>query len=271
MFPAIAMHNFSLILTALSQESIAIMPADTFPITLDHSFMISSRVKHFVFNTNHSPAFSYLPGQFITIHFEKNNKLYRRSYSIANEPKENNRIEFAAGFIEGGPGTELLYGLKPGDIIHINGPFGRLVFKDQLPKRYIFVATSTGITPYRAMMAELAIRLRKTTDLEVVILQGVQTRADILYKDEFERFAQEFSNVTFIPCLSREPAPTLENNEYKGYVQQAFPLLNLDPSGDLVYLCGNPSMIDDAFNYLKDQGFAVQQVIREKYISSATP
>ena len=50
-------------------------------------------------------------------------------------------------------------------------------------------------------------------------------------------------------------------------MQFIYPELHLNPEQDLVYLCGNPGMIDDSFSYLKEQGFAMQQIIREKYIS----
>ena len=243
------------------------MQVNTFPVTLVESFMISPKVKHFIFSCELSPAFHYVPGQFITIHFERDGKTLKRSYSIANEPKQDNRIEFAAGFFEHGPGTELLYNLKQGDIININGPFGRLILKDEIPGRYILVATSTGITPYRAMLNELSSRLDQNPHLRVVILQGVQKREEILYANEFMAFAQKHPQVTFRAHLSRELPEELQDNEYKGYVQHAFPELNLNPEQDVVYLCGNPGMIDDAFNYLKDQDFAMQQIIREKYIS----
>jgi ferredoxin-NADP reductase len=244
------------------------MQIQTISIALKESFMIAPKVKHFVFTCDLPSAFNYLPGQFITIHFEHLGKTLRRSYSIANEPKQDNRIEFAAGYFEGGPGTNLLYNLKPGDTISINGPFGRLILKEPLPKRYIFVATSTGITPFRAMLSELAKRMEQNPDLKIVILQGVQTRADLLYPQEFQAFAQKYPQVLFKSCLSREKPEDLRADEYAGYVQQTFPELNLHPEQDLVYLCGNPGMIDDAFNYLKEQGFAIQQIVREKYISS---
>jgi ferredoxin-NADP reductase len=243
------------------------MQVNTFPIILEESYMITSKVKHFIFNSESSPDFNYLPGQFITIHFEYEGKSLKRSYSIANEPKKNNRIEFAAGFFEGGPGTELLYNLQPGDTININGPFGRLILKDNVPGRYILVATSTGITPYRAMLTELGKRLEQHPELKVVVVQGVQKRDEILYATEFQNFANRYPQAVFIPCLSREQPQELQPNEICGYVQLAFPQLNLNPEQDVVYLCGNPGMIDDAFNYLKDQGFAMQNIIREKYIS----
>ena len=243
------------------------MQINTFPITLIESFMITPKVKHFIFKCELSPEFNYAPGQFITIHFEYQGKPLKRSYSIANTPKKNNKIEFAAGYFANGPGTEFLYNLKPGDIIHISGPYGRLIIKDQLPSRFILVATSTGITPYKAMLEELSMLMEQHPELQVVILQGVQRREEILYTDEFRAFAQKYTQVTFRPYLSRQAIDELNENEYSGYVQHAFPSLNLNPQTDMVYLCGNPSMIEEAFSSLKEQGFAIQQIIREKYIS----
>lgn len=243
------------------------MSVITFPIILEEAFMLSTYVKHFVFKVDDSSTFNYLPGQFITIHFERDGKSFKRSYSIANVPTQNNRIEFAAGYVEGGPGTELLFNLKPGDKININGPFGRLILKDETPKRYILVATSTGVTPYRSMIEELKRRLKLFPELKVTILQGVQNRTDLLYAEEFRQFAEQDPRVVFRPHLSRA-TDLVEGQEYSGYVQHAFPDLRLNPEEDVVYLCGNPGMIDEAFNYLKEQGFAMQQIIREKYISS---
>ncbi|KTD23862.1 phenol hydroxylase [Legionella lansingensis] len=242
------------------------MQIKTFQITLEETFMLSPKVKHFIFRTEQSPPFHYLPGQFITIHFERNEKILKRSYSIANVPSQDNRIEFAAGYVEGGPGTELLFNLKPGDHLDITGPFGRLILKDELPKRYILVATSTGVTPYRAMIEELKRRLQNNPELKVVILQGVQKHEEILYPEEFLIFAQEYPQVTFRAHLSRQTT-NLQHYEHHGYVQLAFPDLSLDPANDVVYLCGNPGMIDESFSYLKEQGFSMQQIIREKYIS----
>lgn len=244
------------------------MAINTFSITLAESFMISPKVKHFIFTCDLAPAFHFLPGQFITIHFERDGKTLRRSYSIANEPQQNNKIEFAAGYVEGGPGTELLFNLKPGDNIQINGPFGRLILKDETPKRYILVATSTGITPFRAMLNQLSQLLQEHPSLEIVILQGVQKKEDLLYSTDFLTFSQTHPTVRFLPCFSRESTDDLQDGEFSGYVQQTFPELNLNPEQDMVYLCGNPGMIDDAFNELKDRSFVIQRVIREKYISN---
>ncbi len=243
------------------------MPLTTFPIILEEAYMISPKVKHFVFKCTIDPVFDYLPGQFITIHFDHQGKSLKRSYSIANAPQQDNKIEFAAGFFAGGPGTELLFNLKQGDVLHCNGPFGRLILKEEHPKRYIFAATSTGVTPYRAMLSELQQFLNSTPRAQVVILQGVQTREEILYHSEFLAFAAcNPKQFTFIPCLSRQNGE-LQNNEHGGYVQHALQHMSLNPNEDIVYLCGNPGMIDATFDYLKEHNFTLQQIIREKYLS----
>jgi len=244
------------------------MLVNTFPVILEDSYMLSPSVKHFIFRSKQELPFHYLPGQFITIHFEYMGKTLRRSYSIANVPTDNNRIEFAAGFIEGGPGSDLLFNLQSGDEIQINGPFGRLTLKDEHPKRYILIATSTGVTPYRSMITELKKRLDTNPSLSIVILQGVQRREDILYCDEFLALASYAPTIQFRAYLSRESEENLLAHEHKGHVQAAFPDLSLNFEEDIVYLCGNPAMIDDAFTLLKEKGFSTQHVIREKYISA---
>lgn len=239
------------------------------PLTLKKTVMLSSKVKHFVFTTEQSPPFDYLAGQFISIHFEANGKALKRSYSIANQPERDNLIEFAASYVANGPGTDLLFGLKPGDSINITGPFGRLILKEKKPQRYVLVATSTGVTPYRSMLKELKLRLKEDPALQVIILQGVRRQEDVLYLEDFLVFAHQFPNqVIFRTYLSCPETTNLQKHEFLGYVQHAFSDLNLNPQLDNVYLCGNPNMIDDSFNRLKEMGFEVSQIIREKYFSS---
>lgn len=238
----------------------------TFPMILKDAFMLNTYVKHFVFHIQKTPAFVYLPGQFITIQFEHEGKILKRSYSIANPPDEPNRIEFSASYVEGGRASAFLFNLKPDDIVQTSGPFGRLILKDQIPKRYIFAATGTGVTPYRAMQKAMEEQLKKHDDLSIVIIEGVRNHAELLFGEEFKSFAARYPQVRFIPMFSRETPETLKTDEYIGYVQQALDMLAPNAENDLVYLCGNPNMIDACFQKLKNLSFPVQQIIREKYI-----
>jgi ferredoxin-NADP reductase len=228
--------------------------------------MLTPSVKQFVIRNTQQPSFDFIPGQFITIHFEHSGKMLKRSYSIANSPTTDHSIEFAASHVESGPGTEYLFNLKPEDTLQVSGPFGRLILKEDTPKRYIFVATSTGITPYRSMIPLLQQRLEANPDLSIVVLEGVQKQQDLLYADDFISWAEQTPRMIFRGFLSREQPN--EPHLHHGYVQHGFADLQLNPAEDHVYLCGNPAMIDDAFQWLQNQGFSSQQIIREKYISS---
>ncbi len=242
------------------------MAITLFQFKLLSTQMLTPSVKQFFISNIQQPSFDFIPGQFITIHFEHSGKMLKRSYSIANPPTNDHSIEFAASHVESGPGTDYLFNLKPEDTLQVSGPFGRLILKEETPKRYIFVATSTGITPYRSMISRLQQRLEAHPELSIVVLEGVQTQHDLLYADDFLRWAAQTPRVIFRGFLSREQCN--EPHLHHGYVQHGFADLQLNPTEDHVYLCGNPAMIDDAFQLLQNQGFSSQHIIREKYISS---
>jgi ferredoxin-NADP reductase len=240
-----------------------------FTLKLEDSYKIAANALHLIFRREDGEALPFIPGQFLTFLLPSPDGIKRRSYSIASIPGKTNDIEIAISYIAGGIASETFFKLTKGSVLTGSGPFGRLILRPQeTPKRFILVATGTGVAPYRAMLPELAMRMENDPQLQVVLLLGVQYRADFLYLEDFLTFAQQHPRFDFRAHLSRENVTPLAPYEYQGRVQTAFPNLMLDPAGDLVYLCGNPDMIDDAFAVLTDEGFAPQSVRREKYISS---
>ena len=248
------------------------MSIETKTFILDHSKTIAPEVKHFALRYQGNEAFDFIPGQFISVHFDKDGSELKRSYSIATIPTKTDLIEFAASFVEGGPGSEYLFNLQPGDELKISGPAGRLLLMPEAeqPKRLILVATGTGVTPYRAMLPELKKRIEQT-DLKVVQLLGVRSQEHVLYAQDFIDCAKQHENYDYLVYYSREYPQTPESYERKGYVQTAFDNdIAVDPEQDMIYLCGNPDMIDQAFALLKEKGFTPKNVRREKYISPIT-
>jgi ferredoxin-NADP reductase len=230
---------------------------------------ITPNVKHFVGHIEGHENWEFIAGQFLTVVFEHEGKTLRRSYSIASAPNHP-KIEFAASFVDGGPGTNYLFNLKPGDTITVTGPFGRLILKpeDNHFKRLFFVATSTGITPFRSMLNELSLKLEQQSSLEIEVIEGVQKMDQLLFADDFNEFSQKYPNLQFSAALSREQAlPQADFHLQLGHVQDILMKKSPNPATDLIYLCGNPKMIDETFELLKEKGFSIQQIIREKYIS----
>lgn len=237
---------------------------------LKWSKIIAPKVLHLCFTREDQTPLPFVAGQFITLNIESptdKSKILHRSYSIANIPGKNNEVEIACSFVEGGIASQLLFNLQPGDAINATGPFGLFVLKDEQPARYILIATGTGVTPYRSMLDELQRRFDKNPNLETRVLLGVRTKQDLLFGEDFIQLAEKCPNFKFSACYSREMEDyTLKHFEHRGHVQDLFPNLNLNPTQDIIYLCGNPNMIDSAFTSLTEMGFDRKNVRREKYL-----
>lgn len=245
------------------------MAITTFPVTLKWAHLIAPGVRHLAFDRKDGTPLSFIPGQFISIHFTENDKPIKRSYSIATIPNESEHIEIALSYIAGGSASEFLFNLSPGQEVQMSGPYGRLILRDEeTPRRFILVATGTGVTPYRSMLPQFKARFAQDLNLEIYVLLGVRTHHDQLYTKDFLALAEVQPRFHFNTYYSREYPATPLPFEHSGYVQSAFPELNLDPhQGDLIYLCGNPHMVDNAVELLKQKEFAIQQIRREKYVS----
>ncbi len=232
-------------------------------MVLKDSFAITDNVRHFVCRMQNDSVLKYIAGQFITIMIPAEPKVKRRSYSIASMINQTGEIEFAASYVEQGIGSEYLFNLSPGDLVTVTGPFGRLILtEDMKPENLVLMSTGTGVTPYRSMLP-----LLPSLNYPIHILQGVQYRTDALYVDDFLTYAKRYEHIHYHLYYSRDKLADHAAHEHTGYVQQAIPKLELDSAQDIVYLCGNPHMIDDTFKQLTDCGFTSSQIRREKYIS----
>ncbi len=237
----------------------------TFPLKLDSSSKITPHILHLAFRRSDDQPFDYKAGQFINIHFDVDGQAVHRSYSVATAPGTTDLIEIAVSPVEGGRATKLLFGLQPGDEILASGPYGRFTLRGDPPCRYVLAGTGTGITPYRAMLPELS-KLLATGDYSADMLMGVWTRDELLYGEEFIEFASQHRNFRFHACYSREFPETPADYEYKGYVQTRFADMGLNAESDIIYMCGNPGMIDESMVWFKEREFATPKLRREKYL-----
>ncbi|WP_281275115.1 ferredoxin--NADP reductase [Cognatilysobacter terrigena] len=249
-----------------------------FPLQLVSRRMLAPSVGHYAFVRADGQPLDFIPGQFIQVHFEyADGTATKRSYSLATihdhaiGPGE--AVEIAVSYVPGGAATALFESLEIGGKVNASGPFGRFCLMPQdANRRYLLIATGTGVTPYRAMLPELEKQIA-SRGIEVVLLFGARTPVELLYGDEFRAFAAKHpSNFRFVPCFSRElPAPDSPQahaDVRHGYVQQFLDEFAPNADGDIAYLCGNPNMVDACFEALKGHGLPVPQIRREKYVSS---
>lgn len=192
---------------------------ETLKLILQKAYMLNARMKHLEFkvmNVNPGYVFKYLPGQFISILFNKNSNIIRRNFSIASEQNNDNILEIAVTYVIGGFGSTLLHNMEVGEVIDAVGPFGTFLLKPEEfigIKRYILVATGTGVTPFRAMLGNIR-KYIQMYNLEFILLLGVRSKEELLYAKDFVNFAEQYSNFKFYPSYSREhnEIPEMNNN-----------------------------------------------------------
>jgi ferredoxin-NADP reductase len=248
-----------------------------FPLKLVGRRMLAPSVAHLGFVRDDGEPLDYIPGQFLQVHFHyADGTATKRSYSLATQHDgalhAGDEIEIAVSYVPGGAATALFEQLPIGGTITASGPYGRFcLMPADTNRRYLLIGTGTGVTPYRAMLRQLATQISERS-IEVVLLFGARTPEELLYGDEFRAFANAHPNFRFVPCFSRElPAedsPHAHADMRKGYVQDQLAEFAPQADHDIAYLCGNPNMVDACFETLKHHGLPVPAIRREKYVSS---
>ncbi len=134
--------------------------------------------------------------------------------------------------------------LQEGDTIHLTGPAGKrfLLPSDPTAHDYLFIATGTGIAPFRGMLMDLA---RSGYRGQTTLVMGTPYRTDLLYDAELRELERGHSWFSYRTAISRE---ITEDQARPMYVQDRMEadaaamrsLLASDRT--LVYICGIAGM-----------------------------
>ena len=126
--------------------------------------MLAPSVGHYVLARDDGQPLDFRPGQFIQVHFTgADGAPRRRSYSLATRHDHalgpGEAVEIAVSYLPGGAATALFEALEVGGQVQASGPYGRFcLVPGDSNRRYLLIATGTGVTPYRSMLPVLAQR-----------------------------------------------------------------------------------------------------------------
>ena len=214
--------------------------------------------RHFKLTFEPGAAFDFEAGQFVNIMIQTPDKLIKRPYSIASPPGWKGYLDLCWKRVEGGFVTNHLWQYKEGDKLQVQGPLGRFVLKQPLPKTIIFVSTGTGIAPFRSMIHTL---LDQNASCEIWNIFGNRFDEDILYQKEFEDLAAQHKNFHNVFTISR---PKTWKGETQ-YVQFMLKKYISEPKDKHIYICGLTNMINDVVKVGTEMGFMKDQIFFEKY------
>jgi CDP-4-dehydro-6-deoxyglucose reductase len=206
------------------------------------------------------PEFGFEAGQFVSVIIPgagPNGRDLRRAYSIASAP-EARPVELCVKLVEGGPGTNYLFKLRDGDTFKGFAPYGDFTYEPKEGRNACFIATGTGIAPFRAMLHSESFKA--AAPKHSWLLLGVRTEDEIVYEKELS----DLPRLTWVSAVS-QPTPAYAG--FKGRVtdwlrQQgdSFPWLETE-----FYLCGNGAMITEMKALLTEKGVQKESIHQEKY------
>jgi propane monooxygenase reductase subunit len=209
--------------------------------------------------------FDFHPGQYVDIRIPGTDE--HRSFSMANTPGEDGRLEFMIKLYPGGHFSGLLETgrIAVGDTLQVKGPYGVFTLRKSSERPLLFIGGGAGMAPILSLLRSLAERgiARAGT-----YYYGARTEADLFHLDELESLCSSLPGFRFVPALSESDRSTAWEGEtglITDVVHRSEPQL---PEVD-AYLCGPPPMVDAAIALLVQSGVPEAHIYFDKFTTTA--
>lgn len=225
---------------------------------LEDKTILNERYAHYFFELVEPNILPFQAGQYLSIQVSEEG--HRRSYSICSSPDIQHGFEMMIDFAPDGLGSNYLKGMQFGDEMKFLGPMGLFTVEEKEPEpELVFIATGSGIAPYRSMLFDL-LQL-KHDQRKITLLWGMRYVEQLFWQDEFQELAQSFSNFSFHPVVS-QALP--EWQLCRGRVGDCLAghEFNWDAG---FYLCGNTDMITATRDQLLGKNVHPSRIHSEKF------
>ena len=227
-----------------------------------------TEIKHYTdglfrFRMTRPASFRFRSGEFVMIGLPGEKPVYR-AYSIAS-PNWDDTLEFYSIKVPGGPLTERLQHIRPGDTVWMRRkPTGTLVIDALAPGRRLWMfATGTGIAPFASIIRDPENYAKFD---RLILVQGCRQVAELAYARGLaealgdDPLVGEFAagRVQLITATTREPSAMtgrLTSCLADGRIEAAAGA-TLDPATDRAMICGSMAMLNDMRDALQARGFA---------------
>ncbi|HZR58294.1 MAG TPA: FAD-dependent oxidoreductase [Terriglobales bacterium] len=243
------------------------MPFQTHTARLVRSTFLSEYTKHLEFEMLGVPRFGFVAGQWLSLkHTKPDGEEITRAYSIASPPPEESRGQYTRfalclNRVQDGYMSNFICDMRGGDEISGQGPFGDFILRPPM-RDTIFIATGTGIAPFRSMLHWLLAEESRHQNKQLYLVFGNRTEKDIYYHEEFLRMAAERENFHYLPTLSRGSG---EWQGLRGYVQEHVVAIAQGRTDMHAYVCGLDKMVRANRDQLKALGWDRKSILFEKY------
>lgn len=208
----------------------------------------------------------FQPGQYINLTIAGKQGT-SRAFSIASDMSDPMALELNIRLVPGGEGTSWIHNdLKPGDSVHLTGPYGRFFVRHSARMPTLLLAGGSGLSSPRSMLLDLIARKE---DQPITIVYGARNRGELYYHEELAALAEQHPNVNYVAALSDEPEGS-DWDGYRGFVHEAAEdHFQKDFRGHKAYICGPPVMIEACITSLMRGRLFERDIYTEKFLSAA--
>ncbi|HDR9318557.1 TPA: hybrid-cluster NAD(P)-dependent oxidoreductase [Burkholderia vietnamiensis] len=150
----------------------------------------------FVFRAEDGRAFSFEPGQFVTVSADIGGEAVSRCYTISSPPTRPYTLSITVKRTPGGAMSNWLHdNMKPGSVLHAFGPSGIFTPASAPAMKMLYLSAGSGVTPLMSM-TRAAFDLGLNRD--IVFVHSARTPDDIIFRDELNRLSADADNLKVI-------------------------------------------------------------------------
>lgn len=204
-------------------------------------------------------GFDYKAGQYFFISIPVEGEVQRKPFTISSSPTEKGFLEFTKK-LTGHEFSNALDSMEIGDVLAVNGPYGKFTFEGQFDK-IALISGGIGITP---MISICRYCNDMKTGTDIVILSSNKTTDDIAFREELDEMDNENENLRVVHTLTRA------NEEWTGCRGRICDTIISDHIPDfmdrMIYVCGPPAMMKATEELLRNMGVPKEQIKKEALV-----
>lgn len=200
---------------------------------------------------------NYQPGHFFLLRLpDGTGKETHRPYSVASHPDE---LELSFCVKNKGFFPTLLWKLKSGDNIEVDGPYGIFLLRGDDTER-VFIGGGVGISALRSMIIQTIKEGKKAH-----LFHSAHSREGLVYFSEMEKLARANPSFRFYPLITGEQKP----DGWQGLGERISAQMLKEKlgtlSGKTFYLCGSKEMAGSLAISLAADGVPKDRIRKDEW------
>lgn len=220
------------------------------PVRVTAVTPVTERVKRFRFERlDGQPLPIFSAGAHVVVTMRDDGHARRNPYSLMSPPHDPSGYEISVLHVDNSRGgsTFMHANVHEGDQLTISQPVN-LFAADHRGRKHILIAGGIGITPFLAMMAQFS---RSHTPFEMHYAMRSRDHG-AYWRDLLERYGPERIKLYFDDDRSFIPLDRLLDNQ---------------PLGTHLYVCGPGGMIDHCLNTAREAGWPRENLHSERFLA----